>query len=66
VLRQPLEEGNVTIARGAGTLTFPARFTLVASMNSCSCGFRGDRASDCRCDDGTVQKDLAKLPVIAD
>jgi magnesium chelatase family protein len=61
VLRQPLEEGTVTIARAAGTLTFPARFTLVASMNPCPCGFRGDRASDCRCDDVTVQKYLAKL-----
>ncbi|HEY0383258.1 MAG TPA: YifB family Mg chelatase-like AAA ATPase [Candidatus Elarobacter sp.] len=61
VLRQPLEEGAVTIARAAGTLTFPARFTLVASMNPCPCGFRSDRASDCRCDDATVQKYLAKL-----
>ncbi|MDQ6942062.1 MAG: ATP-binding protein, partial [Candidatus Eremiobacteraeota bacterium] len=61
VLRQPLEEGSVTIARAAGTLTFPARFTLVASMNPCPCGFRGDRASDCRCDETTVQKYLAKL-----
>jgi magnesium chelatase family protein len=61
VLRQPLEEGTVTIARAAATMTFPARFTLVASMNPCPCGFRGDRASDCRCDDATVQKYLAKL-----
>ncbi len=61
VMRQPLEEGTVTIARAAGTLTFPARFTLVASMNPCPCGFRGDRASDCRCDDAAVQKYLGKL-----
>jgi magnesium chelatase family protein len=61
VLRQPLEEGSVTIARAAGTLTFPARFTLVASMNPCPCGFRGVRGSDCRCDDVTVQKYLGKL-----
>jgi magnesium chelatase family protein len=61
VLRQPLEEGSVTIARAAGTLTFPARFTLVASMNPCPCGFRGVRGSDCRCDDATVQKYLGKL-----
>jgi magnesium chelatase family protein len=61
VLRQPLEEGAVTIARAAGTLTFPARFTLVASMNPCPCGFRGDKASDCRCDDTAVQRYLAKL-----
>jgi magnesium chelatase family protein len=61
VLRQPLEDGTVTISRAAGTHTFPARFTLVASMNPCPCGFRGDKASDCRCDDATVQKYLAKL-----
>jgi magnesium chelatase family protein len=61
VLRQPLEEGAVTISRAAGTLTFPARFTLVASMNPCPCGFRGDRGSDCRCDDTAVQRYLAKL-----
>jgi len=61
VLRQPLEEGSVTIARAAGTLTFPARFTLIASMNPCPCGFRGVRGSDCRCDDVTVQKYLGKL-----
>jgi magnesium chelatase family protein len=61
VLRQPLEEGSVTIARAAGTLTFPARFTLVASMNPCPCGFRGVRGSDCRCDETTVQKYLGKL-----
>ncbi|HEY0615819.1 MAG TPA: YifB family Mg chelatase-like AAA ATPase, partial [Candidatus Elarobacter sp.] len=61
VLRQPLEDGAVTIARAAGTLTFPARFSLVASMNPCPCGFRGDKASDCRCDDTAVEKYLAKL-----
>ena len=61
VLRQPLEEGTVTIARAAGTHTFPARFTLVASMNPCPCGFRGVRGADCRCDDGVVQKYLGKL-----
>jgi len=61
VLRQPLEEGTVTIARAAGTLTFPARFMLVASMNPCPCGFRGVRGSDCRCDDALVQRYLGKL-----
>jgi magnesium chelatase family protein len=61
VLRQPLEEGTVTIARAAGTLTFPARFMLVASMNPCPCGFRGVRGADCRCDDAIVQRYLAKL-----
>jgi magnesium chelatase family protein len=61
VMRQPLEEGTVTIGRAAGTYTYPARFALVASMNPCPCGFRGTRTSDCRCDDTTVAKYVAKL-----
>jgi magnesium chelatase family protein len=60
-LRQPLEDGTVTIARAAGSLTFPARFTLVASMNPCPCGFRGARTSDCRCDEAAIAKYVAKL-----
>jgi magnesium chelatase family protein len=60
-MRQPLEEGVVTIARAAGTFTYPARFQLVASMNPCPCGFRGTRGGECRCDDGAVAKYLGKL-----
>jgi magnesium chelatase family protein len=56
VLRQPLEDGSVTIARAAGTCTFPARFSLVASMNPCPCGQRGERNADCRCDDAAVAR----------
>jgi len=61
VMRQPLEEGTVTIARAAGTFTYPARFQLVASMNPCPCGYRGTRSADCRCDDATVAKYVSKL-----
>jgi len=61
VMRQPLEEGTITIARAAGTFVYPARFTLVASMNPCPCGFRGTRASECRCDDAHVARYLSKL-----
>ena len=61
IMRQPLEEGAVTIARAAGTFTYPARFALVASMNPCPCGFRGTRTSDCRCDDAMVARYVAKL-----
>lgn len=49
VLRQPLEEGRVTIARAARTVAFPARFVLIAAMNPCPCGFLGDPARPCRC-----------------
>ncbi len=48
-LRQPLEEGRVTISRVHGFVTFPARFMLVASMNPCPCGFLGDAAKGCLC-----------------
>ena len=61
VLRQPLEEGAVTISRAAGTFTYPASFTLVVSLNPCPCGFRGSRSSECRCDDAAVERYLAKL-----
>ena len=61
VMRQPLEEGVVTIARAAGTFTYPARFMLVASMNPCPCGYRGTRSAECRCDDAAVAKYVAKL-----
>jgi magnesium chelatase family protein len=49
VLRQPLEEGQVTIARAARTTLFPARFVLVGAMNPCPCGFAGDDRRPCRC-----------------
>ena len=49
VLRQPLEEGQVTIARAARTASFPARFMLVGAMNPCPCGFLGDTMRECRC-----------------
>jgi magnesium chelatase family protein len=49
VMRQPLEEGAVRIARAARTVTFPARFMLVAAMNPCPCGFLGDPRRACRC-----------------
>ncbi|MFD0895184.1 YifB family Mg chelatase-like AAA ATPase [Luteolibacter ambystomatis] len=49
VMRQPLEDGNVTISRAVGSLTFPARFMLVAAMNPCMCGYYGDSKRQCRC-----------------
>ena len=48
-LRQPLEDGEVTISRALSSLTFPARIMLVAAMNPCPCGFRGEKVHACRC-----------------
>ncbi len=60
-LRQPLEEGTVTLARSNGTLTFPAQFMLVGAMNPCPCGFYGDTTRECRCTPGIIQRYLAKV-----
>jgi magnesium chelatase family protein len=49
VLRQPLEDGKVTISRASGTMTFPAAFMLVAAMNPCPCGYYGDLHRTCHC-----------------
>ncbi len=48
-LRQPLESGEIVVSRARGNLVFPARFTLVAAMNPCPCGFWGDEEKECRC-----------------
>jgi magnesium chelatase family protein len=48
-LRQPLEDGHVTISRAAGSLTFPARFLFIAAMNPCPCGYHGDPHQSCTC-----------------
>jgi len=56
VMRQPLEDGHVTVTRAAGTLTFPARFMLVAAMNPCPCGYYGDPKRECRCSPGQIDK----------
>jgi magnesium chelatase family protein len=55
-LRQPLEEGRVTIARAGGVLTFPARFQLVAAMNPCPCGHAGSEATACTCPLAVVER----------
>jgi magnesium chelatase family protein len=61
VLRQPLEEGRVTIARAARTAVFPARFVLVAAMNPCPCGFLGDERRECRCTPLQIAKYRGRL-----
>ncbi len=61
VLRQPLEEGRVHIARAARTTTFPARFMLVGAMNPCPCGFHGDPVRACRCTPQQIGRYAARL-----
>jgi len=53
-LRQPLETGRVTITRSGGSVTYPARFTLVAATNPCPCGWLGDQVRTCRCTQAVV------------
>ena len=60
-LRQPLEDGVVTLSRAAARLTFPARVTLIAAMNPCPCGHLGDPARACRCSPAVVERYLARL-----
>jgi magnesium chelatase family protein len=60
-LRQPLEEGSVTIARSNMTLSFPSNFMLVAAMNPCPCGYYGDTTRECRCTPAIIQRYLGKI-----
>jgi magnesium chelatase family protein len=61
VLRQPLEDGKVTISRASGTMTFPSAFMLVAAMNPCPCGYYGDPKRECRCSPGQVERYRQKI-----
>src|SRR5579871_6518457 len=61
VLRQPLEEGKVTIARALASTTFPARFILVASMNPCPCGYLGDSKRPCKCNLVVIERYIGKI-----
>jgi magnesium chelatase family protein len=60
-LRQPLEDGVVTVSRAASTLTFPARLVLVAAMNPCPCGHAGDAVRRCVCSPESVRRYLARI-----
>ncbi len=61
VLRQPLEERAVTIARAAMTLSFPASFALVAAMNPCPCGFFNDPTHECRCTPPLIARYMGRI-----
>jgi magnesium chelatase family protein len=61
MLRQPLEDGCINIARSNMTLCFPSVFILVAAMNPCPCGFYGDTTRECRCTPAIIQRYLGKI-----
>ena len=61
VMRQPLEDGQVTISRAAATVAFPCRFMLVAAMNPCPCGYYSDPQRNCRCSDPQIQRYRNKI-----
>jgi magnesium chelatase family protein len=60
-LREPLEEGIVRVTRASGSRSFPARFLLVAAMNPCPCGFRGDPRKECTCSGHDVARYRRKV-----
>ncbi|MEI6578212.1 MAG: YifB family Mg chelatase-like AAA ATPase [Eubacteriales bacterium] len=61
VMRQPIEDGIITISRVAGTLTYPCSIMLVCAMNPCPCGFFGHPTKDCTCPKGSAARYLAKV-----
>jgi len=61
VLRQPLEDGTVTISRALSSTTFPANFMLIAALNPCPCGYRGDPRRSCHCTPPQIDRYMAKI-----
>jgi magnesium chelatase family protein len=61
VLRQPLEDGYVTISRALSSTTFPANFVLIASLNPCPCGYRNDPRRECHCTVPQIERYMAKI-----
>ncbi len=60
-LRQPMEDGYITVARNALTVRYPASFNLIASMNPCPCGYYGSTTNQCKCTPASIHKYLSKI-----
>ena len=60
-MRQPLEDGSVTIARALNSTTFPANFMLIAALNPCPCGYRGDSRRSCHCTPPQIERYMSKI-----
>ena len=61
LMRQPLEDGKVTISRVIGSVTYPAEFMLVCAMNPCKCGWYGDPSGRCRCSESAVENYRSRI-----
>ncbi len=61
LMRQPIEDGQVTISRVSGTLTYPSEFMLVCAMNPCKCGWHGDPSGRCTCTESSVQSYKSRI-----
>ncbi len=61
MIRQPLEDGTVTVSRAKGTITFPAQFMLITAMNPCPCGYFGSNLRQCKCTPNQVERYVSKI-----
>jgi len=61
VMRQPMEDGQVTLSRATTTLTYPASFMLAAAMNPCPCGYFGDNSHECNCTTAAIQRYMSRI-----
>ncbi|MCK4976644.1 MAG: ATP-binding protein, partial [Anaerolineales bacterium] len=61
MIRQPLEDGSITVSRAKGTVTFPAQLMLICSMNPCRCGYWGTNTKECKCTPRQVEQYMSRI-----